>query len=235
MNEHEHREVAHWAAAYTLGALDHTDRQRFAEHLRECVACARETADAAGVVGLLASVDASEFELPDGDVGDDARPTPSAHPPISPAARSRRVGRRMERGRARSKRRAWITPVVGATSLLIGLSALPLVDAFTAPAAVAVEFDTHPGSPMVAAASLTSEPWGTTIAMDCTYDADDDAPWQYELVVVSQSGAESRVGTWSATQGDMRPVATTNVPIAEIQRLEVREVEGTEALMNAHL
>ncbi|MGO1057119.1 hypothetical protein [Crossiella sp. CA198] len=70
-----------WDAAYLLGALSHTERRDYEEHLHACRPCARAVAGFAGLPGLLATVARQQAA----ELLDQAGPAP-------PEAR-RRVGR----------------------------------------------------------------------------------------------------------------------------------------------
>ncbi|HWV50676.1 MAG TPA: hypothetical protein VN035_14595, partial [Microbacterium sp.] len=82
--------------------------------------------------------------------------------------------------------------------------------------------------------------WGTRLSLTCSYGAaaDADAPddgWEYALVVVSTSGAETQLSTWRAfPDTTARLDAGTALRADDIAAIELRAQSGA-VLMRSEL
>ena len=234
-------EYRSWDAAYVLGSLVSAERHEFEEHLSGCAGCRAAVAELAGLPSLLAALSAEEAQA----LGrtDAEGPTRALLPGLA---------KRAQQGRRRAR--------LAVAGLVLGAAAASgmVAVAVTAPAppsaqtqaasAVALNFTPVADSALVAKGSLTRQPWGTRIDWECAYTqspADSPsqagpggsrAPEEYGLVVVDSQGGTTQVATWTATPGTVAvPTATTNVPVADIRRVEIRAVASGLTLLSARV
>ncbi|ORT56118.1 hypothetical protein [Streptomyces sp. CB03238] len=201
------RERHHDVAAYALGVLEPADALACEEHLARCVTCS------AGLVGFAFAASALA-QLADREPLRPLGPRPVA-------ARSRR---RVRRPRARR----WRSRVVGVAAALA--VAVPGAVLLASPGAGggdpgvrrAAATDTATGTS--ASVALREREWGTEVALKV---AGVPGPHVCELVVVGTDGRAWPVMTWATEEGD-EPVMEggTALRLGEIERLEVRTVEG---------
>ena len=223
----------HDDGAYVLGALSPAERQEFEQHLSECAECAESVRRIAGLPGLLARVPADVLEPPA-----DEEPLPDTLLPSLVR----------EVRRARHRRRLVLTGLAAAAALVVGAvflggnGGLPWAD--------------HPGSSSVVAGppaanrpmtavdqesvrgsvGFRSVPWGTNVALVCTYAAPGSEysvprSTRYSLVVRTRDGRSEQVATWRALPGrTMQISAATAVPRANIAAVDVRTSDGRPVL-----
>ncbi|MER7108687.1 anti-sigma factor family protein [Streptomyces sp. NPDC000229] len=206
------RERHHDVAAYALGVLEPADALACEEHLARCGACATGLADFAFTTSALAQLAGREPLRPPGARRGAAAPT------------GRRRGRRPRRPPARR----WRARVVGVAAALA--VAVPGAVLLTAPApgggdpAVRRAAATDTATGASASVALREREWGTEVALRV---AGVRGAHVCELVVVGTDGRAWPVMTWATDEGD-KPLMEGGIalPIGEIERLEVRTVEG---------
>ncbi|MGI9093176.1 MAG: anti-sigma factor family protein [Mycobacteriales bacterium] len=204
-------------AAYVLGALSASDRQRYEQHLRECARCASSVRDLAGMPGLLGRVHTD-------DVRAVPEPPPATQLPqlLAAVARERRRGRRLT------------TVLVGSVAAcLLALATALVVPALTGDrtaGAAAVAMTAAPSAPIRATAQFSSSAWGTRIRLRCTYDGPYPAD-TYEFVVKGRDGARQQIATWNgAPTGTITVDATTSFAETDIASLLVQTHAGRPVL-----
>ncbi|MGI5479516.1 anti-sigma factor family protein [Streptomyces lavendofoliae] len=206
------RERHHDVAAYALGVLEPADALACEEHLARCAACAAGLADFAFTASALAQLAGREPLRPAG--AGRGRPAPT--------------GRRRVRRARRAPVRRWRAGVVGVAAALA--VAVPGAVLLTSPGAEAGDpgvlraaaTDTATGAS--ASVALREREWGTEVALRV---AGVRGPHVCELVVVGTDGRSWPVMTWATDAGD-EPFMEggTALRIGEIERLEVRAVDG---------
>ncbi|BCW71070.1 zf-HC2 domain-containing protein [Arthrobacter sp. NicSoilB8] len=232
-------EYRSWDAAYVLGSLVSSERHEFEQHMSGCAGCRAAVAELAGLPSLLAALSPEEAQA----LGrTDGESPVRALPPG--------LAKRAQRGRRRAR--------LAVAGLVLGAAAASgvVAVAVTTPAPTAVQtqatsdvtlnFTPVVDSALVAKGSLTRQPWGTRIDWECTYKISPAespswagpggprTPEEYGLVVIDSRGGTTQVATWTATPGTVAaPTATTNVPVADIRRVEIRAVAGGRTLLSA--
>jgi RNA polymerase sigma-70 factor (ECF subfamily) len=230
-----------WDAAYVLGSLVSSERHEFEEHLSGCAACRAAVAELAGLPSLLAVLSPEE-----------AQALGRAESEGPPQGLLPGLAKKAQRGRRRA--RLAVAGLVlgtaaasGAVAVAVTSPAPPAVQ--TQPASeVTLNFTPVADSALVAKGSLTRQPWGTRIDWECTYTLSPvDVPPQaapggprnaeaYGLVVVDSKGVATQVATWTATPGTVAaPTATTDVPVADIRRVEIRAIASGQTLLGARV
>jgi hypothetical protein len=213
-----------WDVAYVLGSLSPAEQEEYEEHLSTCDSCTAAAAALDGIPGILSVVPREQaVELLDEDTQADMMPS------LARAARSSRRWSRIRIG----------TALVGAAAVGAVLAVVLRADPAPAPAPQAFQTtltQTIP-SPVTASVTLVEEPWGTRIDIKCDYAKPSEGQGRslgYSLYVVDSAGNASQVGTWSAGPGtSMTPTATTDLPRANITRIEIRLLSNDKTVLEA--
>jgi hypothetical protein len=226
--------LAHSDAAYVLGALSPVERLEFERHLPGCASCRRAVAQLAGMPGLLARVPVESVEEP--------APADPVPPTVLPAlvARVRREQRRHTVVLSLGAAAAVAAVAVGAAALQANRddSRVPEVSASTSASPTVAPYqdmDVVKDWGMKAAVSLTPEPGGTKLLVNCTYPEADDGmghSYHYRLVVFTHGGGSYEAMDWWAGPGQDRHgmPGTTGTPLSDMERLEVQDDHGTTIL-----
>jgi anti-sigma factor RsiW len=209
------RERHHDVAAYALGVLEPADALACEEHLARCAVCAAGLVDFAFTASALAQLAGRE----------PLRPTGASRGQASAGGTS---GRRRARRPRRLPARRWRSGVVGvAAALAVAVPGAVLLtgqgaDAGDPGVRRVAATDTATGAS--ASVSLREREWGTEVALRV---AGVKGPHVCELFVVGTDGRSWPVMTWATDPGD-EPFMEGGIamPIGEIERLEVRTVEG---------
>ncbi|HEV7848439.1 MAG TPA: zf-HC2 domain-containing protein [Mycetocola sp.] len=241
-----HNAYREWDAAYVLGALSPDERRAFERHLSNCPQCAAAVGEIAGMPGILSMLSPADANAAGG--GDPLRD--GQH---QAAAVQRLAGVvRAERRRARRLMAAG-TVVVAATLLTAGIAwggtvlspgleqAGPVLPS-AEPADVLEMTPLAPGT-LTADLRVTPRKWGTLLAWECRYGQQwagpssdpTDLP-EYALYVTRSDGTETAVATWRAS-GERASglTATTSIPANDIDRVEIRAIQGNRPLAQAKL
>jgi len=220
-----------WDAAYVLGALSPDDRREFEDHLAGCPTCQAAVAELAGLPGLLAQVapdDAALLAVAPED-GLDGGPPPDLVSKVIKTRQSRR--RRLVLAVAGAV--AGLAVIIGGVAVATGL--WPLGPG----AAMRVAFSPVAPTGMTALAEVTPVRDGTNIKMECVYGADNEpipgaGYAQYSIFVVDRSGHGEQIKQWpSKPNRKMRPDGHTTWKLKQIDRLEVRDTQTNELLLQA--
>lgn len=204
---------AHEDAAYVLGALSASDRQRFEAHLPGCPSCSASVRELAGMPGLLTRVD-----LP---VDEPSVPVPET---LLPSLLSR------VRRRRRHLAVAWSAAAasVAAVLLVVGLAATREPSPPTAAEARVMEVVGH--DTLHGRLALRDTDDGTALRLWCAGDAYADAA-RYLLVVRTRSGVVEQVASWRARPGHTTVLdATTAYSRDQLAGAEVRTGDGQVVL-----
>jgi hypothetical protein len=233
----DHEYYERWDAAYVLGALSSAERREFEEHLSGCPRCASAVAELAAMPGLLAA-------LPSADAvtmleADAAGTEPEPTPPHILAGLTARV-------RRRRRARAWGLGIggVAAAAAIVAATVLPMT--INAPAAptVSASLAQVVRSPLSASVRLTSVPWGTRIAMTCTYGTEStrlpstahSSTIRYALYITDRSGTTTRVSSWNAGPGStVHTDGSVDTAVSEIASVELRSLNTGTVLLSRTL
>lgn len=229
-----HHEYAQWDAAYVLGALSPTQRLEFEDHLAGCPLCAEAIGELTAIPGLLGKLPAEDaFAM----ISTDADGGYSHSPEPAPAGIVAGLAARVRR---RRRARNWTIGLVGVAAIAAAIL-LPVTLNAPAQPAVTASLQQVALSPISANIQLSTAPWGTNIALTCHYRADASTPpsvkypsgGRYALYVIDQTGATSRVSTWSAGPGATVQVAgSIDTPVAAIKRVELRSLDTGSVLLS---
>jgi RNA polymerase sigma-70 factor (ECF subfamily) len=211
-----------WDVAYVLGSLSAAEREEYEEHLSTCDSCTAAVAELDGVPSLLSAVPREQaVELLDSPAEADVMPA------LVRAARTSRRWSRIRIGAA----------LVGAAAAGAVLALVLRTPAPEPPQAFQATFTQTIPSPVTASVTLVEEAWGTRIDIKCDYAKPPSGPGRslgYSLYVVDSTGTASQVGTWMAGPGtSMTPTATTELPRANITRIEIRLLSNDKTLLEA--
>ena len=228
---------AHDDAAYVLGALSPTQRLEFERHLTGCEDCTRAVRELAGLPGLLGRVDASVLENPPGD----DVPVPDTLLP--------RLSR--EVGRARRRRRTWLTAGLAAAAAAVIVPVVawqvvgndnpaPDLPGIGSGATVVAQKMQPVGQvPVRARLSMEQVTWGTRLGLTCTYEPESveyplPSAVDYTLFVRTRDGKSEQVGSWRSVDGlTMHMSAGTAANRDDIASVEVRTTDGRVVLVLA--
>lgn len=206
-------------AAYVLGALPPQERTEYEEHLPGCADCSRAVQEVAGLPGLL-----SKVALPDVVV-----PVPDPPDSLLPSL--------LDTVQRRRRRRGIAVAALGVAAAF--LAVLALVGGLagrtatqTPPAAAASQLQPVGTVPIRASARLAPLPWGTAVALSCTYPGGYGAGGQtYSLVAIDHSGAVQHLASWDvAPGGEANVTATSTWTPEQIATLEIRTPSGTPVM-----
>ncbi len=221
-----------WDAAYVLGSLSAVQRREFEGHLPGCDACRRRVSELSGLPGLLALA---------GDDGGVPAPETAGVPAVPLyAGLAAKVAARRRRWMLAAAAAALVLAgtTAGLTSALESVTAPPPLAATNSPAGVPLTFSGAQSRGMTATGTLAGHAWGTQVDWHCTYPAGayagGAAGSDFVLVMVSTSGTETTLASWSAGPGsEVSPTATTATPVSAIARLDIRDSTGAVLLSAA--
>ncbi len=245
---------AEWDAAYVLGALDPGERRDFEEHLRTCASCQAAVAELAGMPGLLAQLPPGEVLAMDNPGIEDLPAPPASLMPDLPADEGPGTPR------ATSGRRRWLVlGAVAAAALLIGgiggyaannasggSSPTPTVTAQPpTPTASRLAFSAVQPASMTAVVDVIPQGSGTLLRVECQYAVGTETPGEpdyqgawadYSIWVVGKSGESTEIKRWTARPDKvMHPSGVSNLPVSQIQSVEIRRVDSGETVMRANV
>ena len=202
-----------WSAAYTLGALDCSDRRAFEDHLATCSICTAEVASFAPLPGLLSKVDLSE-------VSEDPDPVTAA---LIEAEAKEQIATMN-----RSSRR-WRKTAILATAAAVLIATLMLLPD-REPSA---EFAATINSSLSESAEIGMNPksWGTEIMLELAGLPTRDS---YQLWVIDDKGVWSSAATWAPTPtGVATLTGATSTPLSDVDRIVVTSSDQGDILVDA--
>lgn len=223
-----------WDAAYILGALSTDDRRAFERHLATCPECSASLAELAGLPGILSklsSEDAVAVLAPPEDFAVDDHLRDHGHAPG--------LVQRLAAAAQRRKRRIRLGMLAAAVAVvaLFTVGGIAIVSS-QAPTPAVVAMAPVNQNVITASLQVTKKGWGTSFSWSCSYH---DGIWtgrpvSYDLVVVTKSGRESTVATWS-TAGEHASglAASTAIRTADIRSVEIRLTGTTTPLLRENL
>lgn len=217
-----------WDVAYVLGSLSPSERADYEQHLSTCDSCSAEVASLAGIPRILSALPTEQaIHL----LEEDAPAEPDLMPGLVRAARSSRRWARIRTAGALVAAAA-----VGVVMTLVLDSPAPPPAPEAQRAFQTMLTQTIP-SPVTASVNLVEEPWGTRIEIKCDYAAPSEGQGRsigYALYIVDSGGTAVRAGTWNAGPGtSMTPSASTDLPRANITRIEIRLLSSDKTLLEA--
>jgi hypothetical protein len=209
-----------WDAAYVLGALSRRDRRTYEEFLAanpERAAALTELAGMPGILKLLSRSEAVALTEHAGDAPADLMPS------LASAAVQRRQRTRVSLAAAGIAAAATIAVAAGS----FGATVFPRPGSPADHAALQAMRPTSKGG-INAAVAVTEKNWGTRLDWTCEYVKDwAKAASSYDIVVTTDDGFESSVGTWTPAKDHSDGLAaSTAIPTAKIRTVDIR-VSGT--------
>jgi hypothetical protein len=240
-----------WDAAYVLGALSAEDRHAFERHLPTCPACAAAVAELAGMPGILAALPAAEAQLiSEAGTADDHLRSATHQPGLvqrlagAAVTRNRRARIRL----ALYSAAAAVLVALGGGALGAALTSSPTLEAGpTAPPATSqparatqvVNMEPLEPNALTAALTITDTDWGTRFDWSCVYLNElwkDNGPQDYDMVMTDLAGDSTVLATWTATSPSTENLAaSTDVPLDQIQSIEIRASQSGIALAHTDL
>lgn len=241
-----------WDAAYVLGSLSSSERREYESHLCTCSVCRSAVAELSGTPALLKLLSPEEAAAID-----DRR---LAHgfetPPMRPQLLDELL-EKVRRRRVRVRRLGWAASAAAAAALAIGLVIAvgwapggpnPALRPSPPPAAsaTAVSMTPLPAASSTSAVSLaamvtlTSQGWGTHIAMTCTYHetgrGTQDSGDRLAMYAVGRDGSRTQLATWIALDGvTATPAGSTSIPLTDIAAVQVVDAGTGEVLLQRNL
>lgn len=235
-------ERSHDDGAYVLGALAPAERDAYEKHLSECEECRRAVAQLDGLPGFLGRIPAGAAE----QFTDGAAPHGSSLPRLLAMAGERRT--------AEKRRARWHAAAAAAAAACLVLVAWIGTWALASPdqggrttpdvagasAAPMTAMTPVAGQNRVSAElALSQAVDGTLVRMRCWYKSsrkhEPGKRWRYALVAISRAGETEQIASWSVGLSDKPWISvTTRFPRAELDRLEVRKLDG-RAMLRHHL
>jgi hypothetical protein len=223
-----------WDAAYILGALSTDDRRAFERHLATCPECSASLAELAGLPGILSKLSSEDavavLASPEGFAVDDHLREQDHAPGLV---------QRLAVAAQRRKRRIRLGMLAAAVAVvaLFTVGGIAIVSSQTPTSAVVAMAPVHQKA-ITASLQVTKKGWGTSFSWSCSYHDGiwTGSPVSYDLVVVTKSGRESTVATWS-TAGEHASglAASTAIPTADIRSVEIRLTGTTTPLLRENL
>ena len=216
-------DIAHWDAAYVLGALSPRERQEYEDYLAANPERAAALADFAGLPGILNALSPEEA-LSLNATPDDGEQPPNLMPSLARAAQRRqRRSRRNVMAVVAATAAAFLAVGVIVTAAVLGRPAPS-----TAPALQAMASAGRGG--ITAQLAVTEKKWGTRLDWNCEYTKD----WSrnvagYDLVVTTVDGKHTTVGSWKPAGDEASGLAAAiEIPTAQIRSVDIR-ITGSDA------
>jgi anti-sigma factor RsiW len=229
-----HDEYAMWDAAYVLGSLSSAERREFEAHLTGCPLCRSAVGELNGMPALLSRLDRDNL-VAINDGGGVERLLPDELLPSLLA----KVNWRRRRSRIVTWTAGAAAAAVLAIGVLAGVAGHYRTSVPTPPqASVSVQPMSRVGTNRLASTvSLSSQPWGTFISMNCVclapLNAHHDA---LAMVVVGRDGSHTRMATWVANPGHTAsPAGSISTPADQIASVQVVSADDGQVLLERSL
>lgn len=256
----EHEELRTWGGAYVLGALEPSERARFARHLTGCEGCRAEIAAFAPIPGLLSGLAASAAETSD-PAGTGLLPPPAPDAVMEGAIRRAHQEQRRDRRRLR---RWQVLAVAAALAAVVAVISRPspasvptatgevagsattleappttgptgtaptVVSTAVAPAALTFAIRPAEGGTESGTIRLESRRWGTALFVEATGLPQRGA---YTLWAVGADGRREPAATWGPTESGRTTCAgATSIMTGQLARIEIGDGEDVIATAEA--
>lgn len=225
--------------AYVLGALSPGERAAYERHLATCSFCREAVAEIAVLPGLLGRLDPADFA----DLAVPAAENTRLPRVITAATTERRRSRRTNRWRY-----AGTLAAAAALALVVGLGANALGGAggttpvaggspsssSEPPPALSEMKPVADTVPIAASVGLTTRDYGTSVFMECAYEAPGGKEGKkllFRLVAKGTDGTDEQLGSWWAGPGDKLDfTGLTHYTGDELDRLELIRSDNTQLL-----
>ncbi len=208
-----HELFATWSGAYTLGALEGTDRRAFEDHMSTCPICTADVASFAPLPGLLSQIDSADVR---------ARPDTVSAARIEAKAKDQIV-------RMRRSARRWKTAAVVAAAAVVLIAVVAFRPGRQDPPAFAATINSSLSQS--AKIGMNPKPWGTEITVELSGLPSRDS---YELWVVDDGGVWISTATWSPTPTGLAALTgATSTPFTKVDRIVVTSSSQTDILIDA--
>lgn len=216
----DNHRYATWDAAYVLGSLSSADRREFEAHMVDCPSCREAVAQLCGMPALLSRLDRNEVAAINESDHTSGVQEMSAEllPSLLATVRWRRRRTRLVTWTA-----AAAAAVVLSISVLVGVAGLSSTSAPPQVSASALPMAQVGTTLLASTVSLSSQQWGTHIALKFVCTAPVDAHHDtVALVVVGRDGSQSRLATWVAIPGhSATPTGSISTPVDQIAAVQV--------------
>ena len=204
-----HAELRKALGAYTLGALEPSERARVDDHLEGCGSCRDELTKLAVLPGLLGRLTREE-----------ATAGFSASSEAALARALAMTGREHHREHRRLVR--WRAAAVAAAAAAIALAALVVAPRL---AGSGTRFTADVSGTTVAEAAVEPTEWGMTVQMEVDPVALPDREG-YIVWAISDEGHRVYMASWTATDDDpVHLVASCYLAPEHLDRIEITDVE----------
>jgi anti-sigma factor RsiW len=209
-----------WDAAYVLGSLSSTDRREFEAHLADCPSCREAVAQLSGMPALLSQLDRNEVAAI--NESDHTSGGPEISPELLPSLLAT-VRWRRRRTQLVTWTAAAAAAVVLAITVLVGVAGHSPTSAPPQATASALPMAQVGTTLLASTVSLSSQQWGTHIALKFVCTAPVDAHHDtVALVVVGRDGRQSRLATWVAIPGGTAtPTGSISMSVDQIAAVQV--------------
>jgi len=210
---------AMWDAAYVLGSLSSVDRHEFEAHMADCPSCREAVAQLSGMPALLSRLDRNEVAaINESDHTSWVQEMSADLPSLLATVRWRRRRTRLVTWTA-----AAAAAVVLAISVLVGVAGRSPTSTPPQASASALPMAQVGTTLLASTVSLSSQQWGTHIALKFVCTAPVDAHHDtVALVVVGRDGSQSRLATWVAIPGHTAtPTGSISTPVDQIAAVQV--------------
>jgi anti-sigma factor RsiW len=226
-----HAKYAMWDAAYVLGSLSSAQWREFEAQMADCALCRSAVGELSGMPALLSRLDRDELTAIDEAVRSGVKPLPSdeLRPALLATARWRR---------RRSRVVTWTAGAAAAAVLAIGVVVGVAGHAPTSVPAPQASVMTQVGTNQLASTvSFSSQPWGTTISLNCVCLATRNAHHDtLAMVVIGRDGRHTRMATWAANPGHTAmPAGSVSTPIGQIASVQVVSADSGQVLLERSL
>jgi len=230
-----HDECGIWDAAYVLGVLSPTERREFEAQMADCPMCRNAVGELNGMPALLAQLGRDEIAAIDR--------AGSGAAPLAPNELLPSLLAKVNWRRRRSRIATWVVGSAAAAVLAVGVfvdvagpsgRSVPALSQASASVQPMAQVGTERLSSTV---SLSSETWGTFIAMKCIclapLNAHHDA---LAMVAVGRDGSRTRIATWVANPGETAtPAGSTSTPVEQIGSVQVVSADNDQVLLERSL
>ena len=215
-----HDEYTMWDAAYVLGSLSSAERRAFEAQLAACPLCRNAVDELSGMPALLSRLDRNEVAAINESDHTSGVQEISAEllPSLLATVRWRRRRTRLVTWTA-----AAAAAVVLSISVLVGVAGLSPTSAPPQASASALPMAQVGTTLLASTVSLSSQQWGTHIALKFVCTAPVYAHHDtLALVVVGRDGSQSRLATWVAIPGHTAtPTGSISTPVDQIAAVQV--------------